>query len=1147
MSRVCRRDIVCVLLCGLLFEFGTAQAQSSAMAQSQAEPGSGPLPVAAVTAQKVAIQQQLAALAQSNLPKEDQDATRARFEQLLKVLSALEDTLQKRAALEGQLAALPKRLADLEAEHQTLAALPPRKLPQITEQLREDVEAQLHTIALEIQELNKRTAAGELRLATIAKDLEQYAAARLQLDHELLVARSQPSQTGGPQPADDFELLEFRLQLLQAEVDVLETEREWLTRRVPLQDALLNVAQMRYGNIQQDLETIKQTLEAALEQEQTNLSRTAILLKQQLEQTTDPLAALKLSVRLETVELQAATAEYRYRLNVLGDDMLTQENRNARVKQDVERLTSLVEKYTSGEGIAQRLLMTFEHLRLERLRYSDVPARNLEIQLQALTMQLFILDDQLYNFKPQVEARLATVSETLQRLPPRQRRDEVATLQQGFDDQKAALREQHQVLSTLLQDTTRLLTIHREYKRQLDDSYLFVLKRLFWLRDAKTLAWDTVQDMFAGIRHTGRRLQALLFIVKDRTLAVWSEMAAVWFLMVLVVVTVPWGIFRLWHSLWAWQATMLATSAALRLSDGLRVAAVLVLRAALWPGYIALIAWMLGYVLPQTPEHKALSMALVSGLQLSALTLGATLLVRTLLQPEGWGQRVWGLGPALCQFLRRLVLVSGLAVLLLLVPRFILLAAPGGGEVTVGSLALARFFFLAFQCVIVIVLWLLGRRSSPCMETLLARSRQRDGLWWRIWPFVHLLLMAAALCIVLLDVLGYRYAARFIWLHALASLSVVLLMRVLLALLVLRFLRAVVMYVFSIGGRLQQRYPDVEAAATRYFRLLSLLCHGLLIVLTVAVILELWGLSASWFFTSPLGTKVLIRMVIMAITLGAAMVIVQMSNALTDYLLQPRTTLQGLVRQPSRKLKTLAPLIQTLIKVGAIFAAFLVLLEQLGISTGPILAGVGIFGLAVGFASQSLIKDVINGLFILFEDSLSVGDVVTLRGIAGQVEKVTLRAVTIRDVAGTVHVIPNGTLDMIANTTKDYSRYVLDVGIAYRENVDEVIGLLRDIDESMQHDPVYSRDMLEPIEVFGLDRFEESAVIIRARLKTRPLQQWRIGREFNRRLKMVFDERGIEIPFPHRTVLLEVPKQDAQSLLRTTIGSEPTTRQENEF
>jgi moderate conductance mechanosensitive channel len=122
-----------------------------------------------------------------------------------------------------------------------------------------------------------------------------------------------------------------------------------------------------------------------------------------------------------------------------------------------------------------------------------------------------------------------------------------------------------------------------------------------------------------------------------------------------------------------------------------------------------------------------------------------------------------------------------------------------------------------------------------------------------------------------------------------------------------------------------------------------------------------------------------------------------------------------------------------------------VTLEQLGISTGPILTGVGIFGLAVGFASQSLIKDVINGLFILFEDSLSVGDVVTLRSISGQVEKVTLRAVTIRDLAGKVHVIPNGTIDMITNMTKDYSRYILDIGVAYRENVDDVIAMLREI------------------------------------------------------------------------------------------------------
>jgi moderate conductance mechanosensitive channel len=224
-----------------------------------------------------------------------------------------------------------------------------------------------------------------------------------------------------------------------------------------------------------------------------------------------------------------------------------------------------------------------------------------------------------------------------------------------------------------------------------------------------------------------------------------------------------------------------------------------------------------------------------------------------------------------------------------------------------------------------------------------------------------------------------------------------------------------------------------------------------------------------------------------------------------------------------------------------------VTLEQLGISTGPILTGVGIFGLAVGFASQSLIKDVINGLFILFEDSLSVGDVVTLRSISGQVEKVTLRAVTIRDLAGKVHVIPNGTIDMITNMTKDYSRYILDIGVAYRENVDDVIAMLREIDAGMRQDPVYGKDILEPIEILGLDRFEDSAVIIRARLKTRPLQQWRIGREFNRRIKMVFDKRGIEMPFPHRTVYFGAAKDGSPPAVPLSIATEQPARRQDAY
>jgi small conductance mechanosensitive channel len=439
-------------------------------------------------------------------------------------------------------------------------------------------------------------------------------------------------------------------------------------------------------------------------------------------------------------------------------------------------------------------------------------------------------------------------------------------------------------------------------------------------------------------------------------------------------------------------------------------------------------------------------------------------------------------------------------------------------------LLLARTLFLAFQIVVVLLVGVLGRRQSPLLATMLAHSRERDGLLWRIWPFVYLLLLAGLVGLIGLDMLGYRYAARFIWLRALGSLSVVFTLRVLLAMLLLRLLRGLVSYVFSMGGRLRQRYPDVEAAAERYFRILSIVCKGLLVVLAATVILELWGLSVSWFLTAPLGWQILTRTLVIALSVGLTIVVIQISNALTDYLLQPRTTAQGETRQPSRQLKTLAPLIQTLIKVGAVFAAVLVVLEQLGVSTGPILTGVGIFGLAVGFASQSLIKDVINGLFILFEDSLSVGDVVTLRGTGGQVEKVTLRAITIRDLSGSLHVIPNSSIDMITNMSREYSRYVLDVGVAYREDVDEVIRLLRDIDEDMRRDPVYGTDMLQPIEVVGLERFAESAVVIRALLKTRPTKQGRIGHEFNRRLKKVFDARGIEMPFPHRVLYWGTPK-----------------------
>jgi small conductance mechanosensitive channel len=211
------------------------------------------------------------------------------------------------------------------------------------------------------------------------------------------------------------------------------------------------------------------------------------------------------------------------------------------------------------------------------------------------------------------------------------------------------------------------------------------------------------------------------------------------------------------------------------------------------------------------------------------------------------------------------------------------------------------------------------------------------------------------------------------------------------------------------------------------------------------------------------------------------------------------------------------------------------ILGELGVEIGPVLAAAGIAGLAVGFGAQSLVKDVINGFFILLEDQIRVGDVVKVAGQGGVVEKVNLKMTVLRDFSGNVHYVPNGSIDLVTNMTKEYSRYVFEIGVAYREDVDEVSAVIREVDEDLRNDPDFCQDILEPIEVFGLDQFGDSALIIKARVKTKPIKQWRVAREFNRRLKRKFDEKNIEIPFPHVTLYMGQDKQGEAAPMRVTM------------
>jgi small conductance mechanosensitive channel len=225
------------------------------------------------------------------------------------------------------------------------------------------------------------------------------------------------------------------------------------------------------------------------------------------------------------------------------------------------------------------------------------------------------------------------------------------------------------------------------------------------------------------------------------------------------------------------------------------------------------------------------------------------------------------------------------------------------------------------------------------------------------------------------------------------------------------------------------------------------------------------------------------------------------------------------------RIQTLARVFRNTAAVVIVIVAGSLVLNELGVSVAPILATAGVAGVAIGFGAQSLIKDYFTGFFLLLEDQIRQGDVVEVAGKGGLVEEVTLRYVRLRDMDGHVHYIPNGEIKLVTNRTRSYATPVVDVPIAYREDPDEVLGLMRGVAAEMRADPVWKDRIVEDLEVIGVDRYEDSAVVLRARFKVvPPIQQWNVKREFLKRLKKLFDVRGIEIPLPQLTVYAGVLK-----------------------
>lgn len=281
-----------------------------------------------------------------------------------------------------------------------------------------------------------------------------------------------------------------------------------------------------------------------------------------------------------------------------------------------------------------------------------------------------------------------------------------------------------------------------------------------------------------------------------------------------------------------------------------------------------------------------------------------------------------------------------------------------------------------------------------------------------------------------------------------------------------------------------------------------------------------WGGGAAKWLSQGIGPRLIGGVISILSALGIAYALWRVvATSIRRYL--ERTDKDGNAIERSRRVRTLLPLLRLVVRMVLTVMVALIILSELGVNIAPLLAGAGVVGIAVGFGAQKLVQDIITGIFILIEDTISIGDAVRIDAVhAGTVESMSIRALKLRDANGALHSIPFSSVGSVTNMSKEFAFAVFDVGVCYDEDVDRVSTVLNRLGDEMLVEPEWADKILNPLEVLGLERFDTNAVIVRARFRTKALQQWAVAREFNRRIKQRFDAEGIRFPTPSTAVLM---------------------------
>ncbi|OOC10149.1 mechanosensitive ion channel domain-containing protein [Thioalkalivibrio halophilus] len=523
------------------------------------------------------------------------------------------------------------------------------------------------------------------------------------------------------------------------------------------------------------------------------------------------------------------------------------------------------------------------------------------------------------------------------------------------------------------------------------------------------------------------------------------------------------------------------------------------------------LAWIAGYalalfVLGETGAMETRHSLFLNAFLLIELARAALRLIFAtryqglrLLPMEGEEAAYWN------AWLARIVSYIGYG-LLLLVPLTSLHISLEAGR-SLGLLVMLTAFLYAATIILQNRQRVHGRLMVLANRSYFSFTRITTGLLARFW---HVLALLYFLALTVVSVVRPEDALPFM-----ATATLQTLIAAFVGFFVATLLTQIIGRRIALPEETREKFPLLETRLNAYVPKALKTMRLVILLIVLAVIADGWGAFNLFdWVRSGAGTLILGTAISVAlILLGAALVWLVFASWI-EHRLNPNTG-NG---EPTAREQTLLTIFRNAVAIALLVFTLMIVLAELGMNIGPLLAGAGVLGLAIGFGAQKLVQDIITGVFIQLENAINVGDVITVTGITGTVEKLTIRSLGMRDLAGTYHLIPFSSVDAVSNYMREYAYHVGEYGVAYREDIDEVIVRLREAFEELKQDPEQGPNVLDEMEVHGVTALDDSSVNIRIRIMTAPGTQFGLGRAFNRLVKRHFDAAGIEIPFPHTTL-----------------------------